>query len=81
MKVLLVEDNSQLNKALTTLLKRNSYIVDSALDGEEALLNYIKEQTGEEPTEKEVSELIIEIMNVIREEDEKIKKSLSSDES
>lgn len=50
-------------------------------DGEEALLNYIKEQTGEEPTEKEVSELIIEIMNVIREEDEKIKKSLSSDES
>lgn len=42
MKVLLVEDNSQLNKALTTLLKRNSYIVDSALDGEEALL-YLKE--------------------------------------
>ena len=38
MKVLLVEDNSQLNKALTTLLKRNSYLVDSALDGEEALI-------------------------------------------
>lgn len=38
MKVLLVEDNIQLNKALTTLLKRNSYLVDSALDGEEALL-------------------------------------------
>ncbi len=37
MKLLLVEDNSQLNKALTTLLKRNSYIVDSAFDGEEAL--------------------------------------------
>ena len=37
MKLLLVEDNVQLNKALTTLLKRNSYIVDSALDGEEAL--------------------------------------------
>lgn len=37
MKLLLVEDNIQLNKALTTLLKRNSYIVDSALDGEEAL--------------------------------------------
>ena len=42
MKILLVEDNSQLNKALTTLLKRNSYIVDSVLDGEEALL-YLKE--------------------------------------
>lgn len=37
MKILLVEDNTQLNKALTTLLKRNSNLVDSALDGEEAL--------------------------------------------
>lgn len=42
MKVLLVEDNSQLNKALTTLLKRNSYLVDSTLDGEEALI-YLKD--------------------------------------
>ena len=42
MKVLLVEDNSQLNKALTTLLKRNSYLVDSALDGEEVLI-YLKD--------------------------------------
>jgi len=38
MKILLVEDNVQLNKALTTILKRNSYLVDSASDGEEALL-------------------------------------------
>ena len=38
MKLLLVEDNIQLNKALSTLLKRNSYLVDSALDGEEALI-------------------------------------------
>lgn len=38
MKLLLVEDNIQLNKALSTLLKRNSYVVDSAFDGEEALL-------------------------------------------
>lgn len=38
MKLLLVEDNVQLNKALSTLLKRNSYLVDSASDGEEALL-------------------------------------------
>ena len=38
MKLLLVEDNTQLNKALSTLLKRNSYVVDSAFDGEEALL-------------------------------------------
>jgi len=38
MKVLLVEDNIQLNKALSTLLKRNSYLVDSAFDGEEALI-------------------------------------------
>lgn len=38
MKILLVEDTIQLNKALTTLLRRNSYVVDSAFDGEEALL-------------------------------------------
>lgn len=38
MKILLVEDNVQLNKALSTLLKRNSYLVDSAFDGEEALI-------------------------------------------
>lgn len=38
MKVLLVEDNLQLNKALSTLLRRNSYLVDSASDGEEALI-------------------------------------------
>jgi len=38
MKILLVEDTHQLNKALTALLRRNSYTVDSALDGEEALL-------------------------------------------
>lgn len=42
MKILLVEDNNQLNKALSTLLRRNSYLVDSAFDGEEALL-YLKD--------------------------------------
>ena len=42
MKILLVEDSVQLNKALTTLLKRSSYVVDSASDGEEALL-YLKD--------------------------------------
>lgn len=42
MKILLVEDNLQLNKALSTLLKRNSYLVDSAFDGEEALI-YLKD--------------------------------------
>ena len=38
MKLLLVEDSTQLNKALSTILKRNSYVVDSAFDGEEALI-------------------------------------------
>ena len=42
MKILLVEDNEQLNKALSTVLKRNNYVVDSVFDGEDALL-YIKE--------------------------------------
>ena len=38
MKLLLVEDSLQLNKALSTILKRNTFVVDSAFDGEEALL-------------------------------------------
>ncbi len=38
MKLLLVEDSIQLNKALSTVLKRNSFVVDSAFDGEEALI-------------------------------------------
>ena len=38
MKLLLVEDSQQLNKALSTILKRSSFIVDSAYDGEEALI-------------------------------------------
>lgn len=38
MKLLLVEDNEQLNNALTTILKRNSYVVDSVFDGEEAMI-------------------------------------------
>lgn len=33
MKLLLVEDTEQLNRALSTVLRRNSYIVDSAFDG------------------------------------------------
>ena len=44
MKILLVEDSTQLNKALSTILKRNSYVVDSAFDGEEALI-FINEYT------------------------------------
>ena len=42
MKILLVEDTIQLNKALAALLKRNAYTVDSAFDGEEALL-YVRD--------------------------------------
>ena len=44
MKLLLVEDTVQLNKALSTVLKRNNYIVDSAFDGEEAIL-FLKQFT------------------------------------
>lgn len=44
MKLLLVEDSQQLNKALSTILKRNSFVVDSAYDGEEALL-FIEQYT------------------------------------
>lgn len=44
MKLLLVEDSLQLNKALTTVLKRNSFVVDSAFDGKEALI-YLEQYT------------------------------------
>ena len=44
MKILLVEDSTQLNNALSTVLKRNAFIVDSAFDGEEALM-FIKQYT------------------------------------
>ena len=37
MKLLLVEDSIQLNKALSTILKKHNYTVDSVFDGEEAL--------------------------------------------
>lgn len=46
MKILLVEDTEQLNKALTTVLRRNSYVVDSAFDGEEALIFIDQYQYG-----------------------------------
>lgn len=44
MKILLVEDSLQLNKALSTVLRRNSFVVDSAFDGEEALI-FIEQYT------------------------------------
>ncbi len=37
MKILLVEDEIQLNKALSAVLKRNSYSVDSVYNGQDAL--------------------------------------------
>ena len=44
MKLLLVEDSIQLNKALSTVLKRNNYVVDTCFDGDEAV-DYLKEYT------------------------------------
>ena len=37
MRLLLVEDEKELNQALATVLRRNNYTVDCAYDGEEAL--------------------------------------------
>lgn len=50
-------------------------------EGEEALLEYIEKQTGKEPTEQEVASLTIEIINLMKTEDEEIKKSSPSVES
>ncbi len=49
--------------------------------GEEALLEYIEKQTGKEPTGQEVASLTIEIINLMKTEDEEIKKSSPSVES
>lgn len=37
MKLLLVEDEKALSKALVTILERNNYSVDAVFDGEEAV--------------------------------------------
>ena len=37
MKILVVEDEKDLNKIITKYLKKSNYSVDSAYDGEEAL--------------------------------------------
>jgi hypothetical protein len=46
--------------------------------GEEELLDYVKKQTGEEPTEEEITALTIEMINLMKKENEEIKKSSSS---
>jgi len=38
MRLLIAEDEQDLNKALSTIFKKNNYTVDSAFDGEEALV-------------------------------------------
>ncbi len=45
---------------------------------EEELLDYVKKQTGEEPTEEEITALTIEMINLMKKENEEIKKSSSS---
>lgn len=46
--------------------------------GEEELLDYVQKQTGEEPTEEEITALTIEMINLMKKENEEIKKSSSS---
>ena len=67
------KDNNERLYANASLL---SYLIGE--DAEEALLDYVKEQTGEEPTEKEITNLTIEIINLMKQEDAEIKKSSSS---
>ena len=70
------KDNAERLYANATLL---SYLIGE--DKEEELLEYVQEQTGEEPTESEMSALTIEIINLMKSEDETTKKSSSSEES
>lgn len=50
-----------------------SYLIGD--DNEEALMDYIEDQTGEEATEEEMATLTVEIINLMTSEDEEIKKS------
>lgn len=67
------------NERLYANAKILEYLIGE--DGEEALLEHMSKQLDHEPTEKEVSEVTIEIINLMKKEDEEIKKSVSSEES
>jgi len=64
-------------------LYANSCILEYLIgeNGEQALLDHIEKQVGHEPTEQEVTSLVIEIINLMKQEDEETKKSASSEES
>lgn len=76
-----------IGKSVSTDVKErlyaNSMILEFLLGekGEEDLLEYVEKTTGHEPTEKEMSDLTVEIMNLMKQENEEIKKSTSSEES
>ena len=76
-----------IGKSVSTDVKErlyaNSMILEFLLGekGEEYLLEYVEKTTGHEPTEKEMSDLTVEIMNLMKQENEEIKKSTSSEES
>lgn len=76
-----------IGKSVSTDVKErlyaNSMILEFLLGekGEEDLLEYVEKTTGHEPTEKEMSDLTVEIMNLMKKENEEIKKSTSSEES
>lgn len=71
------------SKDASERLYANSIILEYLIgeDGEESLLDYVEKQNGHEPTETEMAELTIEIINLMRQEDSDIKKSSSSEES
>jgi hypothetical protein len=64
-------------------LYANAMILEFLLGekGEEALLDYVEKTNGHEPTEKEMSDITVEIINLMKQENEEIKKSTSSEES
>ena len=71
------------SKDVNERLYANACILEYLLgeEGEEALLDYVRKDTGHEPTESEMTALSLEIINLMKAEDEEIKKSVSSEES
>lgn len=71
------------SKDVNERLYANSKILGCLIgeENEKALLEYMSKKLSHEPTEKEVSDITVEIINLMKTENEEIKKSASSEES
>lgn len=71
------------SKDMEERLYANATILEYLIgeEQEEALIEYASEKLGHEVTSEEMASLVIEIINLMKEEDEDVKKSSPSAES